>query len=238
MAKARYDGQTEWYDSVTRAGMFARARNFVVQLLGPGPGRCLDLGCGTGRAIPALSRAGWSVVGTDISGDQLEAARAHADSDVELVRADAHALPFEDAEFDAVVSILTHTDLDYVERAFAEASRVLRPGGAFVYLGVHPCFGSPFVKRGEGPAPVLHPGYRRAGWHRLPPDPAGTQIRARVGINHVTLAGLLNAIVGSGLAISHVEEPGDDDPPLFLAVCARPEASPGTARTRSVRGAP
>ena len=219
--RARYDGQTEWYDAVTSAGMFSRARDFVVQLLGPGPGRCLDLGCGTGRAIPALVGAGWSVVGTDISSDQLEAARAHVGGEAELVQADAHALPFEDGEFDAVVSILTHTDLDDVSTAFGEAGRVLRSGGPFVYLGAHPCFGSPFVKRGEGPQPVLHPGYRRAGWHRLPADPASsTRIRARVGINHVTLAGLLNAIVSSGLAISHVEEPGDDDPPLFLAVRA------------------
>jgi ubiquinone/menaquinone biosynthesis C-methylase UbiE len=220
MTTARYDGQTEWYESITSAEMFASARDFVVRLLGKGPGRCLDLGCGTGRAIPALSRAGWSVVGTDISIDQLEAARAYAGDSVRLVRGDAHALPFGDGEFDAVVSVLTHTDFDDVVGAFGEASRVLREGGAFVYLGVHPCFASPFVKRGEGAAPVLQPGYRRAGWHVLPADLSSAKIRARVGINHLPLAGLLNAITRSGLTISQVEEPGDADPPFFLAVKA------------------
>jgi hypothetical protein len=106
-----------------------------------------------------------------------------------------------------------------------EANRVLRSGGTFVYLGVHPCFGSPFVARAEaepidGAAAILRPGYRDAGWHRLPPDPASTKIRSRVGINHLPLAGLLNAIVRAGFTIARVEEPGETDPPLFLAVQA------------------
>ncbi|MBA3331878.1 MAG: class I SAM-dependent methyltransferase [Actinobacteria bacterium] len=165
--------------------MMSSARDFAVQLLGEGAGRCLDLGCGTGLAIPALTRAGWSVVGTDVSTDQLEAAREHAGDLARLVRGDAHALPLEDGGFDAVISVLTHTDLDDVRAAFTEASRVLRVGGAFVYLGVHPCFASPFVAREaasgiEGAAAILHPGYRSAGWHRLPAEASSTKIRARV----------------------------------------------------------
>jgi len=223
LTTARYDGQTEWYESFASAEMLSSARAFAVQLLGTGPGRCLDLGCGTGRAIPALARAGWSVVGTDVSIDQLEAAREHAGDLARLVRGDAHALPFEDGEFDAVISVLTHTDLDDVVGAFTEASRVLRVGGAFVYLGVHPCFGSPFVAREdaavlEDAAAILRPGYRSAGWHRLPADVSSTKIRARVGINHVPLAGLLNAIIRSGFTITQAEEPGEADPPLFLAI--------------------
>jgi SAM-dependent methyltransferase len=223
LTTARYDGQTEWYESFASTEVFANARESAVELLGAGPGRCLDLGCGTGRAIPALVRAGWSVVGSDTSIDQLDAARAHAGDIAELVLGDAHGLPFGDGTFDAVVSILTHTDFDDVGQAFTEANRVLRAGGTFVYLGVHPCFGSPFVARGEaegiaGAVAILRPGYRDAGWHRLPPDPASIKIRSRVGINHLPLAGLMNAIVGSGFTISDVEEPGDADPPLFLAV--------------------
>jgi ubiquinone/menaquinone biosynthesis C-methylase UbiE len=176
---ARYDGQTEWYDAYTSADVFSIIRDFAVHLLGPGPGRCLDLGCGTGRAIPALAAAGWSVVGTDVSVDQLEAARSHAPG-ATLIQADAHALPFEDCEFDAVVSMLTHTDFDDPQVAFAEACRVLRGGGVFVYLGVHPCFGSPFVKRMEDETIVLQPGYRDAGWQRHAPGVSSTGVRAHV----------------------------------------------------------
>jgi len=220
MPTARYDGQTAWYEEIASAEAVLSARASAVQMLGSGPGRCLDLGCGTGRAIPALKAAGWTVVGTDISIDQLETARQRTGEPAEhLVRADAHALPFEDGEFDAVISIFTHTDLDDVLCAFTEACRVVRRGGVFVYLGAHPCFGSPFVERGrEGSPPILHAGYRAAGWQRLDGDENSAKIRARVGINHLPLAGLVNAIVQSGFTIKQFEEPGDADPPLFLGI--------------------
>ena len=95
---------------------------------------------------------------------------------------------------------------------------MLRSGGTFVYVGVHPCFGSPFVERRDGVSVAIRPGYRAAGWYRLPPDPASTKIRARVGINHLPLAGFLNAVIRSGFHIAQVEEPGDADPPIFLAL--------------------
>src|SRR5215208_4949484 len=145
MTAARYDGQTEWYESFAGGEIFSGIRDAAVRLLGAGPGRCLDLGCGTGRAIPALVAAGWSVVGTDVSRDQLDAARRRIGDSAHRVQGDAHALPFADGEFDAVISILTHTDLDDVTASFSEVRRVIRAGGSFVYLGVHPCFGSPFV---------------------------------------------------------------------------------------------
>src|SRR5262249_56433485 len=119
-----------------------------------------------------------SVVGVDVSADQLRAAEPHAAPGVELVLGDAHALPFGDGEFDAVVSVLTHTDFDDAQRVFAEAHRGLRTGGTFVYVGVHPCFASPFVERSEEGVPVgLRPGYSEQGWQFLPPDPASARIR-------------------------------------------------------------
>ena len=221
MPPARYDGQTEWYETFASGESFAATRACAARLLGRGPGRCLDLGCGTGLTIPLLVDAGWSVVGADVSADQLRAAERHAGSEVELVQADAHALPFADGAFDAVVSVLTHTDFDDPARVFAETHRVLRAGGTFVYVGVHPCFASPFVERSEEGVPVgLRPGYREQGWQFLPPDRESTRIRARVGINHLPLAGLLNAIAGSGFRIEHVEEPGETDPPMNIALKA------------------
>jgi SAM-dependent methyltransferase len=215
---ARYDGQTEWYEAYTAADVFTQVRAHAVRMLGPGRGRCLDVGCGTGRAIPALIEAGWSVVGTDVSADQLAAARRNVGDRAILVHADAHDLPFADGEFAAAVSMLTHTDFDDPRRAFAEIRRVVRPGGTFVYLGIHPCFGSPSVDRADPAAPVLRPGYTTAGWQRLPPSPNAEGVRSRVGVHHLPLAHLLNAILGAGFTIERVEEPGDADPPLFLAI--------------------
>jgi SAM-dependent methyltransferase len=217
MPIARYDGQTDWYDAFASADVFADAREQAVGFLGRGPGRCLDLGCGTGRAIPLLVQAGWTVIGSDVSADQLEAARGHAgDLAEELLQADAHDLPFADAAFDAVASILTHTDFDDVGAVFREVHRLLRPGGTFAYVGVHPCFASPSVEfAAEGPA-LLHAGYRETGWQHVSRDPDKPGIRARVGINHLPLAGLLNAVIESRLTLTELAEPGDTDPPLFL----------------------
>ena len=46
------------------------------------------------------------------------------------------------------------------------------------------------------------------------------KIRARVGINHLPLADLLNAIIRSGFTIAQLDEPGEADPPFFLAIRA------------------
>lgn len=223
MRPARYDGQTDWYETFAGSEAHSAMRRAAVQMLGPAQGRCLDFGCGTGRAIPLLRNAGWTVVGTDVSADQLAAARDHA-GDAELVLADAHHLPFDDEEFDAVISLFTHTDFDDLAAAFGEAARVLKPGAPFVYLGVHPCFGNHMVVRGaveevDDVVAVIRPGYPEAGWRTLPFDTTSTRIRARVGINHIPLAPFLNALAAH-FTVSRVEEPGGDDPPLFLAVSA------------------
>jgi SAM-dependent methyltransferase len=234
VTSARYDGQTDWYESLAAGEAHAAMHRFAVTLLGPGPGRCLDLGCGTGRAIPLLQEAGWTVVGTDVSADQLDVAR-HNVGVATLVRADGHELPFADAEFDAVVSLFTHTDFDDLAAAFAEAGRVLKPGGRFVYVGPHPCFGNPMIARADAAelpdaVAIVRPGYPEAGWRTLPAGPDDSRIRARVGINHVPLAQFLNAIAGAGLSIGRVEEPGGDDPPIYIAVAAqRPTKRPSVS---------
>jgi SAM-dependent methyltransferase len=212
----RYDGMAEWYDAFVRSVNHTPVvLDALERLLGTGPGLCLDLGCGTGVAFPVLARLGWSIVGVDTSTDQLAVASPHADAvGARLVTADASQLPFEAESFDAVVSLLTHTDFDDIGGAFTEAARVLRSGGRFVYVGIHPCFSSSVVdRRGDGP-PVLHPGYRRQGKH----VGAIGEVRERVGVNHVPLADLLNAVLAAGIRLERTEEPEGDDYPLLLAL--------------------
>jgi SAM-dependent methyltransferase len=218
---ARYDGLAGWYDrEVRRLHVSTTATDALARLLGPGAGRCLDLGCGSGIAVPALAGLGWRVVGVDLSGDQVRMARAHVGAGVALVQADAAELPFDDGSFEAVVSLLTHTDLDDPEGAVAEAARVLRPGGRLVYVGVHPCFVSPFVERRPTGSHLLHPGYRQRGWRRQGPG-LGQGIRPRVGVNHLPLADLVGAFLAAGLTLTHLEEPGDEDYPLLIALTLR-----------------
>ena len=219
MVTSRYDPHTGWYDAFASTDPFVRLREHVVALLGPGPGRCLDLGCGTGLALGLLDGAGWSVTGVDASSEQLARARRRA-PDTELLHADAHALPFADDSFDAVVSILTHTDFDDAAAVLREAARVLVHGGVLVYAGVHPCFGSPFAEPLEDGTTLLHPGYRHVGWETVSRDPDNPGIRSRVGVNHIPLARLVAGVLDAGLTLTTFDEPGERDPPLFLALRA------------------
>lgn len=103
------------------------------------PLRILDLGCGTGRTLAQLHTAlpDSQLVGLDLSAFYLDVAAIDcADASVELVCGNAEALPFEDASFDAVVSVFMFHELprNARRRVWAEARRVVRPGGRFVVV--------------------------------------------------------------------------------------------------------
>jgi SAM-dependent methyltransferase len=219
VSPARYDGLADWYDTWSErpavASFSAEAAEAVLRLLGPGPGRCLDIGCGGGRLLVALAEAGWTASGVDLSEDQLRVAETRAGAVAEaLVRADAASLPCADGEFDAVVSTFTHTDLDDPGAAFAESARVLRRGGRFVYAGAHPCFVGPYA-HATADGVLVPPGYWDDRLHFDAPG-FGDGVRRLAGARHVPLAGLLNHVAGAGLVLEHVEELRGD-PPGILA---------------------
>jgi len=90
--------------------------------------RVLDACCGTGDLALADRRAGGEVTGVDFSEEMLVRARRKS-VDVEWVRADATALPFEDASFEAVTVGFGIRNLADLEAGLRELARVLVPGG-------------------------------------------------------------------------------------------------------------
>jgi SAM-dependent methyltransferase len=125
----------------------AATRNFLEPLVaaaGAGPGvRLLDLASGTGALAAVAAAHGAEVIGIDFAPAMLrEARRLHPGLDFR--EADATALPFADAEFDAVAMSFGIHHLSHPERCIAEASRVLRPGGRFAY--------TLWVERADNPA--------------------------------------------------------------------------------------
>jgi SAM-dependent methyltransferase len=104
-----------------------------VARLGLKPGmKMLDVGCGTGnQSIPA-ARAGARVRGVDIAPNLLAqaVARAHVEKlNIDFREGDAEALPFQDGEFDVVMSMFAAMFAPRPQVAAAEIRRVCRPGG-------------------------------------------------------------------------------------------------------------
>jgi SAM-dependent methyltransferase len=216
---ARYDGIADWYDTEFQpAPLESETWQTLVHLLGPGSGSLIDIGCGTGAYTAALAERGWDVTGIDTSVDMLR--RAHARG-VHAIQADATSLPFEDASFDAAVSLFTHTDADDFAAVTREAARVLLPGCPFVYLGPHPCFIGPHavydVERG---LPKLHPDwYRRLGhYDEAPGISQSSGLRLRVGASHLPLGLFLQAFLDAGLRLERIEEPEEREYPFVLAL--------------------
>lgn len=127
--------------------------------------RVLDIGTGSGGsvAIPAAKR-GASVVGSDISSVHFDAARARAEAagvEVEWVEADALDLPFEDGEFDRVLSTFGHMFAPDHAQAASEMARVTKPDGVVGF-----CCWTP-----EGTTGQM---FRLTASH-MPPPPEGFQ---------------------------------------------------------------
>lgn len=100
-------------------------------------GLWLDLGCGTGWNLSVLQLLGHKrkAIGIDLSDGMLRFARA---KNLKVIRGDAQQLPFRDASFDGVLAkgVLHH--LPDVEKAVAEITRVLKPGGMTIMVDPNP----------------------------------------------------------------------------------------------------
>lgn len=206
--RPRYDGNAEWYDELfARYGDLAdplSSSSLLARLLGPGEGRCLDVACGGGLHHEAIASTGRTIVGVDLSSDQLRVARRRAHA--ALVRGSAAALPFTDKSFPIVVCTYLHTDIDDMTPVFVEVNRVLRPGGKLVYLGVHPCFWGHFIENPRGPGRIVHPGYLETGWLNCPYWRSPGGLRDRVGARHATISELVNSVIVAGLTLLGLEE--------------------------------
>ncbi|GGM85332.1 class I SAM-dependent methyltransferase [Dactylosporangium sucinum] len=102
----------------------------LVKACNVGPGQqVLDVAAGTGNAAVPAALAGAQVVASDLTPELLATGKAAAPVALEWREADAEALPFEDASFDVVMSVVGVMFAPHHQAAADELVRVCRPGG-------------------------------------------------------------------------------------------------------------
>lgn len=164
----------------------------IQALAPPAGGIALDLGCGTGRALPYLRTAvgpRGTVIGLDLTPEMLvEAGRRGRPSVASLVLGDASHLPLPDCSSDVVLAAGLLTHLPDSDVGLAEFARVTRLGGRLAIF--HPIGRAALADR-HG--------------HELRPD----DIRAEPAIR--------SHLAGAGWRLDLV----DDGPDRYLVVATR-----------------
>ena len=121
-------------------GVFAKylekgALEFFSRLdIGPGT-RLLDVACGAGQLTIPAAREGIQVTGLDIASNLVRQARARADREgliIQVDEGDAENLPYPDASFDVVMSLIGPMFAPRPELVASEMIRVCRPDGRII----------------------------------------------------------------------------------------------------------
>ena len=127
-----WDASAEaWIESLKTGGDFSRVavldRPILAVVYASGARRVLDVGCGEGRFCRMISETVPQVVGLDPTARLLSEARKLGGA--QYAQGRAEDMPFEDRDFDIVVSYLSLIDIPDNAAAIAEMARVVRPGG-------------------------------------------------------------------------------------------------------------
>ena len=128
-----FDEMGQYWVEIADKDQTQRQIEFLKSQLKP-DGVVLDVACGSGRHLIALSEAGYSTVGLDISARLLKIAKQRGAT--QLVRGDMRFLPFKTESFAAAISM--DTSFGYLPteqedaKCLTEVRRVLCLGGIFV----------------------------------------------------------------------------------------------------------
>ena len=189
-----------------------------LKLLGDMRGmRVLEIGCGGGQNCLVLARGGATVVGVDVSDEQIAFAQhliEKNDLQVRFERADATALDFlPAASFDLILAVYVFPYIEDLAAALAECVRLLRTGGRLIISQDHPiraCYWDE-ENQEEGVLPT------RSYFAEHPLQWAFAETETPMRTHHRTLSQWLRSLHEAGLQIQHLYEfplpPGMADDP-------------------------
>ena len=129
-----YSELSSQYDSRWKSYVDASIGQTVRRIPAMSPERILDIGCGTGVLLNVLGNQfpHAQLTGIDLSSEMLELARKKLGKSVELKQSPAERLPFQQSDFDLIVSTSIFHFIRSPEAALHEMFRVLRPSGQLV----------------------------------------------------------------------------------------------------------
>jgi SAM-dependent methyltransferase len=169
----------------------------LLEFLEPQPGcRYLDLGCGEGRVMRALSAAGAVVHGVDVSHDLAARAR-------KAMVARLPQIPLKDGVYDGVYAVLTLEHIEDHAAFFAEGARVTKPGGSLAVVVNHPVWTAPDstpITDSDGEILWRSGSYFLTGHTEIP---AG---EATVVFHHRSMSELVNAAAAAGWSLQRMVE--------------------------------
>lgn len=151
-----WDHVAPWYENLLDQGRSDHHRDVIVpgtlRLLRPARGmRVLDVACGQGLLCRRLEQIGVEAVGVDASPRLIDAARRamppRPDTSTRAARfevGDARTLgEMKLGLFDAAASVMALMNIDPLEPVIRGCAALLKPGGAFVGVILHPAFRAP-----------------------------------------------------------------------------------------------
>ena len=233
-----YDAFASSYDRGRLRGYHALVDDLQAELVIPYcAGRdVLEVGCGTGLVLARLAPHARTATGVDLSPRMLDRARRRG---LDVVEADATALPLPDEAFDVVCCFKVLAHVAEIEAALAEMARVTRPGGVVLCDFYNRASLRYVVKRLTGPRPVA-PGVREdaigtrfetltAFRRRLP---STLTVERTAGVRVLTPAAFVHRVPALGRALARLERAARDSPlgrfGGFRVVVARKAAGPGS----------
>ncbi len=186
----------------------------------------LDIGCGEGHNTRLLAKQGALMTALDLAPSFIKAAQESELREplgISYQLGNAEELPFEDDSFDFLTAFMSLMDLPDQQGVFAEAKRVLKPGGWLQFSISHPCFGPPiryWINDDNGRHYALAVGdyFRHTDgeieqwiFSRTPQELKERLTDFQVPRFHRPLSWWLNTLINSGFAIEEMVEPQVSD---------------------------
>jgi ubiquinone/menaquinone biosynthesis C-methylase UbiE len=126
-------GTAAFYDLVLALGERRSMAALRTATLAPARGRALEIGAGTGLNLRHYPAAVGELVLTEPDAEMARRLRRRAPRHA-VLQASAESLPFADGSFDTAVTTMVLCTVADPEAAVAEIRRVLRPGGALLFV--------------------------------------------------------------------------------------------------------